>query len=268
MTIKKANLSDFEIQDYSFTDISDLSDKVVKSSAVIEKDLRSNFKPSVIKAEQEVRDSEKSGFQIESHVENFRAHDEFKRKYLEREVAEKVQEIQKKAYEEAFAQGLKDGKEQALAESLKNNSDFLNNELETLNEFVNEVKLFKQKILAEHQDNLLNLTKNISKWILDKESENEKYFSQLLKQLLLKVEDGNKLKVSLDSESYEKYQNIITQISNESERFKSLKFVRNSKLKNKSIKVESDYLHLDGSLDKIFDQIDILFEEYSNASGL
>jgi len=140
-------------------------------------------------------------FRVDKIVSEYVGIDELEKETQQKEIANQAiilsQEVQEKAYEEAYQLGLKEGREKAYDEE-KNR---VASEMENFRKLIDEVKTIKTGLMKENEKQIVNLCFYMSKRLLMKEIEvNEEYIQTLIKKSLEMAQSDEEVTIRVSSQ--------------------------------------------------------------------
>ncbi len=258
---------DYQFQ--SFTD-SDLEQGEVKlfefkpllsGAETIEK---SEFQ-KIIKLERE--QASHTQFKINPITEKFRGlKDQEEREYEDRvseEVKRRVAEIQDEAFKAGFDEGVNQGRDE-IYNQMRSSVD---QKLEDVSSMVTEVLKSYEEIMQNQKHEMYVLLRNLSKWIVLRElNEDGKYIERLLERLLLEIQARNNLLIQVNSNDFEKMPEVLAHIQSRLGEMKNVRVEIDTNVKSRGIIIESENGIINASLEEQFKSLDKLFEDVlSNA---
>ncbi|MCJ8276908.1 MAG: hypothetical protein MJK18_08705 [Bdellovibrionales bacterium] len=184
------------------------------SRKVIEKDsaetVAINYEPRSIDSQlseqslEYVNDKEKRGdFRVDKIVAEYTGIDELEKQSQQREIAQEAlklsQEVQEKAYEEAYQRGLEEGQNKAYEEEKVR----IESELQHINQLIEEIRNVKTNLMKENEKQIVNLCFYFAKRLMMKElGENEDYITTVIKKSLEMAQSEEEVTIKMSPEDH------------------------------------------------------------------
>ncbi|NOT79624.1 MAG: hypothetical protein HOP07_11580 [Bacteriovoracaceae bacterium] len=256
------NVTDYEFQ--SFTDTDGGNGEVqlfefkplLTSAQTIEK----NEFQKIIKFERESANS--TNFKINPITEKYRGlKDQEEREYEERvseEVKRRVLEVQDEAFKAGFDEGVKQGRDE-IFDQMRSSVD---QKLEDVSSMVTSVLKTQEAILVKQKHEMYVLLRNLSKWIVLRElNEDGKYIERLLERLLLEIQSRSNLLIQVNSNDFEKMPDVLAHIQNRLGEMKNVRVEIDNSVKSKGLIIESENGIINATMEEQFKSLDKLFED-------
>lgn len=261
--VKQFNeVTDYQFQ--SFTEVEDGSSDVKLFEfkpllTEIQKATRPEFQKT-IKAERTFAKS--SQFKVNPIVEQFRGlKNQEEQEYEDRvedEVKRRVQAIQDEAFKAGFEEGVNQGREE-IFDQMRNAVD---QKLENFNAMVTDVLKTQEEILANQKKEIYQLLRNLSKWIVLRElDEDGKYVERLLEKLLLEMQSRNNLLIQVNPNDFSKMPDVLEHVQSRLGELKNVRVEIDNSVKTKGIIVESENGIINATMEEQFKNLDKLFED-------
>lgn len=234
------------IEDYAFTSLKDLgsSDKEIPQE--------------VIRLEREFE--AKSAFSINEVVRESRGLLEQEQSDYEKRVAEEVDKrleaIKEESFQEGFSQGQVQGKEQAYEEAKKE----LDVQVEDFKNEIENAKLSLDSVYDQNTKNIYMMIKNLTKWIILKDLDEEHYLSRLLEKLILEMKCKTNLLIHVNRSSFDKMEGVISEVEKRIGQLTNVRVEVDLDQKKPGIVLEAENGIIDGSLESQFATLEKLFE--------
>lgn len=217
----------------------------------------------IIKTEREFAKS--SSFKVNPFVEEYRGFKEQEsREYEERveaEVARRVAEIQDDAFKAGFDEGVNQGREEIFVEM----RSVVDQKLENFSHMVTSVLKTQENILAKQKTEMYQLLRNLSKWIVLRElQEDGKYIERLLERLLLEMQVRNNLLIQVNTEDFAQMPEVLEHVQARLGEMKNVRIEIDSSVKNRGIVIESENGIINATMEEQFKSLDKLFEDVLN----
>lgn len=217
----------------------------------------------IIKTEREFAKS--SSFKVNPFVEEYRGFKEQEgREYEERveaEVARRVAEIQDDAFKAGFDEGVNQGREEIFVEM----RSVVDQKLENFSHMVTSVLKTQENILAKQKTEMYQLLRNLSKWIVLRElQEDGKYIERLLERLLLEMQVRNNLLIQVNTEDFAQMPEVLEHVQARLGEMKNVRIEIDSSVKSRGIVIESENGIINATMEEQFKSLDKLFEDVLN----
>jgi flagellar assembly protein FliH len=253
-----------EYQFHSFSEVEEGSESVklfefkplLSAAQTVEK---SEFQ-RIIKNERE--NAKSSQFKVNPIVEKFRGlRDQEDREYedrVEEEVKRRVQEIQDEAFKNGFDEGVNQGREEVFIQ-MRNSVD---QKLENFSQMVTAVLSTQEEILAKQKTEMYHLLRNLSKWIVLRELQDDgKYIERLLEKLLLEMQVRHNLLIQVNPEDFSNMPEILEHVQGRLGEMKNVRIEIDSSVTTRGIIVESENGIINATMEEQFKSLDKLFED-------
>ena len=220
-------------------------------------------KPEFQKAIKSERTFAKSTqFKVNPIVEKFRGlKDQEEQEYedrVEEEVKRRVQEIQDQAYKAGFEEGINQGREE-IFDQMRNAVD---QKLENFSSMITDVLNTQEEILTNQKKEIYQLLRNLSKWIVLRELEDDgKYVERLLEKLLLEMQTRNNLLIQVNPKDFSKMPEVLEHVQSRLGELKNVRIEIDSSVQTKGIVVESENGIINATMEEQFKSLDKLFED-------
>jgi flagellar assembly protein FliH len=256
-----------EVTDYkfhSFNEADDAPDTVkvfefqplLSKSQTIEK---SDFQ-RIIKTERE--HAKNTQFKVNPIVEKFRGlKDQEDREYEERveeEVKKRVLEIQDEAFKNGFEEGINQGREEIFLQM----RSAVDQKLENVSQMVTDVLRTQEEILSNQKTEMYQLLKNLSKWIVLRElNEDGKYIERLLERLLLEMQVRSNLLIQVNANDFKAMPEVLEYVQTRLGEMKNVRVEIDSSVQTKGIVIASENGIINATMEEQFKSLDKLFED-------
>lgn len=203
-----------------------------------------------------------TNFKVNPIVEQFRGlKDQEEREYEERvdeEVKRRVQAIQDEAFKAGFEEGVNQGREE-IFDQMRNSVD---QKLENFSEMINEVLCTQEEILTKQKKEIYQLLKNLSKWIVLRElNEDGKYIERLLEKLLLEMQTRNNLLIQVNPKDFSTMPEVLEHVQQRLGELKNVRIEVDSSVQTRGLIIESDNGIVNATMEEQFKNLDKLFED-------
>ena len=256
---------DFNIQDYTFK-----SFKEPKGESDIANDYEFKDLKGIIKKEDLIREdvliqerklAEENNFNITPVVKEHRGlkrQEEIEReKKILREVQKRVDLIKEDARDEGRQEGVELGKKE-IFEKTRGDAD---EKLISLSDMIIDLQKGYKKILTKQKNDILNLIKDLSKWILQRElKDDDDYIKRLLEQLISEVDSKSNLILHVSKEDFEKMPEVLEEIEGNIGKLTNVRLLMNHDSDAKGMTLESDNGIIKGTQEEQFEIINKIFD--------
>ena len=217
----------------------------------------------IIKTEREFAKS--SQFKVNPIVEEYRGFKEQEdREYedrVEQEVARRIAEIQDEAFKAGFDEGVNQGREEIFVQM----RSVVDQKLENFSQMVTNVLKTQENILSKQKTEMYQLLRNLSKWIVLRElQEDGKYIERLLERLLLEMQVRNNLLIQVNAEDFSQMPEVLEHVQSRLGEMKNVRVEIDSAVKSRGIVIESENGIINATMEEQFKSLDKLFEDVLN----
>ncbi len=262
MVKSTAEVSEYKFQ--NFTDVEEGSEAVklfefkplLTAAQTIEK---SEFQ-RVIKTEREF--AKNTQFKINPIVEKFRGlRDQEDREYedrVEEEVKRRIAEIQDEAFKAGFDEGVNQGRDE-IFDQMRSAVD---EKLEDFSQMVTSVLKTQEEILSNQKTEMYQLLRNLSKWIVLRELQDDgKYIERLLEKLLLEMQARHNLLIQVNVDDFAAMPEVLAHVQGRLGEMKNVRVEMDSTVSTRGIVVESENGIINATMEEQFKSLDKLFED-------
>lgn len=215
-------------------------------------------------SEEEIRQNREfeasSGFSISKVVREHRGlAAQEKRDFEERvqkEVQSQLEQIKAQAFEEGFAEGNNAGHEKAYAQTLV----VLEDKVDELSSVLSSLQTQAHTTLEQNKANAYKMVKNLTKWVLLKEMDNQDYLERLLEKLIYEINTKSNLIVKVNENSFNYMPEIIKKIESRLGELENIRVKVDQVQSHAGIILESENGIVDGSIESQMAALDSLFE--------
>jgi flagellar assembly protein FliH len=220
---------------------------------------RSDFQ-KVIKNERDF--AKTSNFKVNPFVEQHRGfRDQEEREYedrVEEEVKRRIAEIQDEAFKAGFDEGVNQGREEIFLQM----RSAVDQKLENFSHMVMSVLHTQDEILAKQKTEMYQLLKNLSKWIVLRElQEDGKYIERLLEKLLVEMQVRSNLLIQVNTEDFASMPEVLEHVQTRLGEMKNVRIEIDSSVKSRGIVIESENGIINATMEEQFKSLDKLFED-------
>ncbi|GEM_PF-714508 len=213
----------------------------------------------IIKIERKV--ANQSNFEIAPIVREHRGmnrqEDLERQRLIQEEVEKQLLRIQSDAYKEGFEKGLLDGQEEVFNQTRAG----VEQKLEGLAEMIEEVLKTQEDLLAQEKMDVYRTIKNLTKWIVLKEIEQDgDYVVRLLDKLLNELQVKSNVLIQIDRKSFEDKPDILQILEEKIGELKNVRLEIDYDIEGPGIVVTSENGIINGSLREQFRNLSRLFE--------
>ena len=255
---------DFNVQDYTFKPFKEPKGEEDIANDYEFKDLKGVIKrEDLIKEEiliQERKLAEEKNFNITPVVKEHRGlkrQEEIEReKKILREVQKRIDLIKEDAKDEGRLEGLEIGKKE-IFEKTRGDAD---EKLISLSDMIIDLQKGYKKILTKQKNDILNLIKDLSKWVLQRElKDDDDYIKRLLEQLISEVDSKSNLILHVSKEDFDKMPEVLEEIEGNVGKLTNVRLVMNHDSDAKGMILESDNGIIKGTQEEQFEIINKIF---------
>jgi flagellar assembly protein FliH len=175
---------------------------------------------------------------------------------VEKQVILRLEQIKSAAYEEGFQSGSNKGHEKAYSESLV----LLDEKIENFATVSQDLEKQAHSILSQNKDESFRMIKNLTKWILLKEVEDESYLERLLEKLIYEINTKSNLVVKVSQKSFKYMPEIIKRIEARMGSLENIRIKVDPIQDSPGIILESENGIIDGSINSQMESLDKIFE--------
>jgi flagellar assembly protein FliH len=213
----------------------------------------------IIKIERKV--ANQSNFEIAPIVREHRGmnrqEDLERQRLIQEEVEKQLLRIQSEAYKEGFEKGLLDGQEEVFNQTRAG----VEQKLESITEMIEEVLKTQEDLLAQEKMDVYRTIKNLTKWIVLKEIEQDgDYVVRLLDKLLNELQVKSNVLIQIDRKSFEDKPDILQMLEEKIGELKNVRLEIDYDIEGPGIVVTSENGIINGSLKEQFRNLSRLFE--------
>ena len=196
-------------------------------------------------------------FRVDKIISEYVGIDELEKQSREKEIAESsiklAQEIQEKAYEEAYNLGLQEGKDCAYEDEKSR----INSELEHIRALIEEIKKIKIDLLKENEKQIVRLCFYIAKRLLMKEVENnENYIQSVIEKTLDIAQTKEELIIRLAAEDKLWIDQNKETIFKELNLDKNTKIEEDSKISRGGVIIETNHGIIDATIEQRLEKLE------------
>ncbi len=120
----------------------------------------------------------------------------------------------------------------------------------------------QEEILSNQKEEMYHLLKNLAKWIVLRELNNDgKYIERLLEKLLLEMQVRNNLLIQVNAAEFSQMPEVLEYIQGRLGEMKNVRVEIDSSVKTKGIVIESENGIINATLEEQFKSLDKLFED-------
>jgi len=263
MTVKKDTAREETISSYQFKEFANNIQKSGVSGFEIKelKTSKKNKKEFEREIRQEREHAKNNEFSFMPFVRDFRGikkqEEEDYQKRLANEVNERVAQIT----ENAFQKGFKEGKELGQKEIYGELSKKVDEELKQFLAMVEEVRKTKEVVITQEVNEIYDLIKTLSKWIILRElKEDGDYIKRLLEKLIVELQTQSNILVKVNLDWFKEMPQVLEQIKKSFTGIANTRVEFNHDLGQYGMMVESESSLIDGTIESQFSNLDKLFE--------
>lgn len=219
--------------------------------------LKNHLTDEVIR--QERANEANSAFEISPYVKEHRGLNRQAEEDYELAVAQEVEkrlaEISQQAYQEGLDRGLQEGQEKAYSEARVHAEQ----QIEALSQELARLQEDMSNVLNKSKDDAYMMVKNLSKWVILKEVDEKYYLARLLEKLIHEINSKSNLVLHVNQSAFGYMPEIVKIVERKVGQLTNTRIEVDLEMTDNGIKIESDNIIIDGSLDAQFETIDRLF---------
>jgi flagellar assembly protein FliH len=246
-----------------------LSKNIIEKESA--KELAINYQPKTIdsvlseEALEYVRNHEARGdFRVDKIVSEFTGIEEIEKQSQQKEIADQAlklsQEVQEKAYKEAYALGLKEGKEKAYHEE----KERIDGEMEHMVLLIEEIKNIKTNLEKENEKQLAKLCFYMAKRLLMKEIiEDEAYIMNLTKKTIEMVQSDENITIRVSPEDLKWIEENKTQFFQEVDVDASTKIEEDRDISRGGVIIESQFGVIDARVEERLEKLEKILDDHN-----
>lgn len=256
--------NDQEIQDYSFPEFSGATNAGPGAKEFLFRELanvqaKEPERAKVIKAERE--HAEKSGFSISPIVREYRGISrqevEERERRIEDEVQKRVELIRAQAAQEGYQEGVEQGREEVFHQTRVMTEE----KLAHLTNLIETLLAEKEELLAKEKNEVYQLVRNLTKWVILRElNDDGKYLQRLLEKLIVEMGTKQNLLIQVNRAQFESMPEVLEVVEAKLGQLKNVRVENDQSVSNNGFVVESENGIINGTLEEQFAQLDRLFE--------
>ncbi len=262
MSVLKSKNS--KIESYEFGQLSPSKNSSANAEAFEFKalDKKLDFKTTISedKIRQERESAADSGFAISAEVREHRGLSAQGRADFEARVAEevtrRVEVLGQEAYKEGLEQGKAVGHEQALNEGRAETEV----KIEELVQMIESLQENMQNIYQENKNDVFLMVKNLTKWVILKEVDEKHYLTRLLEKLIYEINSKSNLVVRVNEEALGHMSEVIKIVERKMGKLTNVRVEHDIDQEGNGIVLESENTIVDGGLETQFRAIDKIFD--------
>lgn len=203
----------------------------------------------------------KNNFKIDDIVKDYRGLSRQEQSDLEKRISDEVARRLKAAYEDAFKQGIEEGRETGRAESFGTNQEAITQKIEEFSATLLEVQKQSTQYLEDNKREVIEFVKRFSKWVILKEIDEKVYLENLFEKLVLELNSRKNILVKVGKENFKKMPEIIAVVEAKLGQLQNIRVEVVPEINYPGIILESENGLIDGSLEGVFANIDKIFEQ-------
>jgi flagellar assembly protein FliH len=172
------------------------------------------------------------------------------------DVDKKVEKLRELAYKKGYEEGLNQGREDVYNQTRSQTEE----KLASLTAMLSEVLGNYSNIIKNQKSQIYSLVKNLTKWILLKEIDNdEEYIERLFEKLLLELDCKSNILIKINQKDFEKMPVVLETVQKKIGELKNIRIEIDYELEGRGIILESENGIINGSLQEQFKSLDKLF---------
>lgn len=262
------------MQKYRTTDVKPFQFSDLQSTHVVEQNKFESFQFGELSGESFSRENisddqirkersfaQKNNFKIDDVVRDSRGLSRQEESDFELKVQQEVKRRLEAAYQKAFNEGLERGREEGKEEALTQYHEALGQKVEEFTQIIAQVQAQSDKVLEKSQTEVYDFIKRFTKWIVLKEIDEKKYLESLLEKLILELNARKNLIIKVGRQNFSQMPEVITQVESRLGQLSNVRVEIVPEINHPGIILESENGLIDGSLERVFQNIDKIFEQ-------
>jgi flagellar assembly protein FliH len=203
-------------------------------------------------------------FRVDKVVAKYVGIDELEKESQQREIADQAlklsQEVQEKAYEEAYALGRKEGQDYAYQEE-KNR---IQSEMEVFKKLIEEIKNLKTDLMIQNEKQIVNLCFYMSKRLLMKEVETDPaYIQTLIKRSLEMAQSDEEVTIRVSSQDKQWIDDNMEDLFKDLDLGQSTKIEEDSQIKRGGVIIETNHGVIDATFEQRLEKLETIVKSQS-----
>lgn len=203
-----------------------------------------------------------TNFKVNPIVEQYRGFkDQESREYedrVEEEVKRRLEAIQDDAFKAGFDEGVNQGREEIFVQM----RSVVDQKLENFSQMVTGVLKTQEEILVKQKTEMYQLLRNLAKWIVLRELEDDgKYIERLLERLLVEMQVRSNLLIQVNTSDFAQMPEVLQHVQNRLGEMKNVRIEIDSSVSTKGIIIESENGIINATMEEQFKSLDKLFED-------
>lgn len=228
----------------------ELSGESVNSQSASEEDIRT-----------ERTHERNNNFRIDSTVRDLRGLARQEQSDFEARVEAEVQRRLAAVQEEAYRDGVEQGKAEGKALAHQEYEAQLGAQLDEFSGVLGQLAQQGSAILEQERHHIYEFIKRFTKWIVLKEIDEKVYLEKLLEKLVLELNAKKNLIVKVGKNNFRDMPEIIAAVESRLGQLQNTRIEIVPEIQHPGIILESDNGLIDGSLEGVFGNIDQIFQQ-------
>ena len=178
-------------------------------------------------------------------------------KKVQDEVEKRVQAIQEEAMIKGHAEGVKIGQEEVYNQTRSQTEE----KLGALSAMIDEVLKQKEEILNEQKQQIYQLIKNLTKWIILRELDNDgRYLERLLEKLIIEMQSRSNIFIQVSQKDFLKMPEVLETVQKKIGELANVRIEVDYDIQDQGIVLECENGIIKGTIAEQFNSLDKLFE--------
>jgi len=204
---------------------------------------------------------QETGFHLASLVRKHRGIIDYKKNEDEKKINEKVDIRVKKLYDQSYQQGLDLGKEEGAQAAYEEQLTSLEEEVNKMAGIIQNFQLSLNDVYEKNKREAYSLIKNLTKWIVLKEVNDDKdYLYRLLEKLVNEITTKTNLVIRVNENDFKAMPEFIEMLEKKVGELTNVRVEVDLEMQDKGLILETSNALINGSLPEQFKAIDALFE--------
>ena len=177
-------------------------------------------------------------------------------KMITDEVEKRLLVVRKSAEQQGFKEGIERGKEEVFQQMMH----AVEEKMLLVTDMINQLLKSKEKILQEQRLQIFSMIKNLTKWVILRELENDgEYVQRLLGRLITELQTSNNLFIQVSKNSFDKMPEVLEEIEKQFGKLPNVRFEIDYDIHDNGLIVHSENGILNGTLEEQFKILSKLF---------
>ena len=255
-TVQNYKFLDFSVKSSGCdAEVSNYEMQTLDALAVSSEDKRDRL----IRAER--ASAKENSFKISSVVRLHRGMEAQEAREYDERIRENVDLQVNKVKDEAFRKGYDEGIERGRREVYENMKETSEEKLEKLTEIVSLLMKEKEDVLRREKNEVYNLVKSLTKWIILRElKDDDDYVKRLIEKMISEIGANQRVLIQVGAQQFESIPEILDFIKNMIGDIDNVRVEIDYDISDRGIVIETENGIIKGTLEEQFTALDRLFE--------